>query len=216
MKRAHAFLLLVAAGVLLSSQSANASLVSSISQVTGAGAGTVTGTTADGGATVNLSIDVLQLHAPFNVLFGITGTGGNTVRFNVSLTNSATPATNIGNRIYQLVGSLVATTGGTLFGFSDTPAPTPWSQFSPAFDTIYIGGERGHSFELVPGAPAQSITFFADVFDSNGVGSFTLAFTANPEPETIVLASLVCLAFGWLYYRRRQVGFAHVNLTTTA
>ncbi len=67
--------------------------------------------------------------------------------------------------------------------------------------TAYLGGRYGgdFGFALDPGS-SETINFTL----GSRYNAFGLTFTANPEPETIVLASIVVAGFGALWYRRRQ------------
>ncbi|MFV0443185.1 MAG: PEP-CTERM sorting domain-containing protein [Planctomycetaceae bacterium] len=147
--------------------------------------------------TIDLSIDVLKIKQPFTLNFTRTGTGTHQLDFRITLRNSTTTPP---EPIYQLE---ITRSGAAGLSFLDVPAPKPWSDFNNTFDTLFVGGSGGHSFELLPLA-TTSTNFITFSMSSVLTSSFALTFTANPEPRTVVLSMLACVVFGWMIYRRRR------------
>jgi hypothetical protein len=217
--------LLLAAAVLLVGSNAEAGLVTSVSSsdntvalVTGVSSAAFTGAT--GAVTVDL--DVFQLHMPIQLTFNYAAdpTRPATTDYTVTLRvkNSVTAVgPNVDFNGFDLTNN--ATVGGDVLAAGlRFPSPITSNVFAvikPAGNNITggfrWGGLVGGGPRLAPATIATN-TFVYRVtwgnIDGISAGASTLNFTANPEPATLLLGSLVMAPAAWVVRRRRKAAAA--------
>jgi hypothetical protein len=215
--------LLLAAAALLVGSSAEAGLVTSVSS-SNAAVAQVTGVSSAvfGGATGSFTVDldVFQLHVPIQLTFNYaadpTLTRPATTDYTVTLRvkNSVTAVgQNLDFNGFDLTNN--ATVGGDVASAGlRFPAPITSNVFGvqkPAGNNIpggfRWGGLLGGGPRLAPAAIATNTFVYRVTWgnvDGFAAGSSALNFTANPEPATLLLGSLVMAPAAWVIRRRRK------------
>lgn len=215
---------LASVGVAISIASpANAGLITnvvssddSIAQITG-----VTNASYSGGGGINtgaveIDLDVKQLHLPVQLTFTYGARGDSPVITNYSVTlrvkNSVVDASQaLDFNGFDLVNTGIFSGGLTSAGLNPNVAITSnvfAAEYSGAYNItngFRWGGLLGGGTRLAPGATATTSFVYAVTYlGNNGAGTSALNFTANPEPATLLLGSLVLAPAAWVVRRRRK------------
>ena len=182
-----------------------------------------TGSGASNPNQVSLSLDVFAMGQPFVINFttsnGLVTTGpGAEYFFTVSVTNKlgdngvdpGDHGKEMGALDIHILGAAAGSGLATIPALFDSPAnPFPTSspsyavnQNSPTF--LRFGGNAGGG-GAIPYHTTGTFTFSIDIPQTtNFAGGFTLQFTANPEPGSLALCSLLCAPALSLLRRRRK------------
>ena len=168
-----------------------------------------------GSGAVTIDLNVFQLHTPIRLTinYGARGAGqfGADYAITLRVTNSITAiGPNLDFNGFDLTNNAAVTGGVSSAGlFAGAPIT------SNAFGVEYSGGLNipngfrwggllGGGPRLAPGATATNTFVYRVVWSSTSAGSSALNFTANPEPATFLLGSLVMAPAAWVIRRRRK------------
>jgi len=219
---------LVAAALLLVGSSAQAGLITTVTssnnavaQVTGVsptsysdGVGASPGFNIGSGA-VTIDLDVFELHTPIQLTFNYDSRGlgqfGADYAITLRVTNSVTA---VGPHL-DFNGFDLTNSGTVAGGVSSSGLLASAPITSNVFGVEYAGGLNitngfrwggllGGGPRLAPGATAVNTFVYRVVWAGTAAGSSTLNFTANPEPATLLLGSLVMAPAAWVIRRRRK------------
>lgn len=216
--------LLVAAALLVGSD-VEAGLVTNVTS-SNASAATVTSVTnaifSGSTGSVTIDLEVFKLHVPLQLKFdyGIRGADPGFTDYAVTL-NIKNSIADVGESLdfngFDLTNN--ASVGGDVLSAGVRfPAPITSNVFAvqkPAGNNIpggfRWGGLSGGGARLAPAAIATNTFVYRVTWgnvDGLSVGSSTLNFTANPEPATLLLGSLVMVPAAWVVRRRRKAAAA--------
>ncbi len=174
------------------------------------------GTFATNPNQVSFTLNVFQLNTPFFVDFTIgdgviTNNDLTEYAFAVTVNNMLTDGKEINGFDINLTS---ARAFPALVGFDkDTPVPVATGGTFPlAFETPNLTGSNLRFGGLsgggggIPIGTSQVLNFSVALADFGTIGmqSFTLQFTANPEPEAIFLGCFTLAIGGFFVYRRRK------------
>lgn len=170
--------------------------------------------------TISVDLDFLKAGGAIDIGFDVTSTDDTVDTHNYLVTvtsrNSITPSnTSLGFAMNGFDVLVVDPAGGPLAGLRNTPRPT-----SDKFAALPVvgnplagvggyrfGGFLGGGGEIYNGQSA--INTFTVRVAGDGAGltpnGFSLRFTANPEPTTLILGSLVMAPAAFALRRRRKV-----------
>lgn len=221
--------LLVASVAVLLGSSANAGLITSVTSSNNAVA-EVTGVSSEsysdgvgfppgfniGTGAVTIDLNVFELHTPIQLTFnyGARGAGqfGAGYAITLRVTNSVTAVgPDVDFNGFDLTNNGTVTGGVSSAGLAGLSPITSNVFAAEYFGGLNIpngfrwGGLLGGGPRLAPGATATN-TFVYNLTwgGATAAGSSALNFTANPEPTTLLLGSLVMAPAAWVVRRRRK------------
>jgi hypothetical protein len=169
-----------------------------------------------GSGAVTIDLNVFELHTPVQLTFNYdargTGQFGAAYAVTLRVTNSVTA---VGPDV-DFNGFDLTNNGSVSGGVSSSGLAGLSPITSDVFATEYSGGLNitngfrwggllGGGGRLAPGGTAVN-TFVYNLTwgGATAAGSSTLNFTANPEPTTLLLGSLVMAPAAWVIRRRRK------------
>lgn len=158
--------------------------------------------------TISIDLNVLKAHIAGTVGFKVTGSGVPGIE-SYTVTITTTNMVPTPGLVMSGFDVDVVTGGGQpLIGLSGTGTSDKFyvdnTQSLPA--GFRFGGLAGGGGQVLFGQTAISTTGldFADPFPVSGPKNFSLKFTANPEPATLLLASMALVPGGLALRRRRK------------
>lgn len=198
------------AGVLSSVSSAN----NSIAKVTSIGAVLTTPGSINTG-TVTIDLEVYKLNVPVQLDFVYSAGGADTLTdYTITLNVKnllAVPEQTLNFQGFDLVRNVNAGGAVVSSGIRPNIAPTSdtfWVENPGSFNItngFRWGGLSGGGARLAPGGTAINTFVYRVTFDgTTGAGTSALTFTANPEPTTLLLGSLVMGPAAYALRRRRK------------
>lgn len=224
---------LFASLVILLGSSAHAGLITSVTssnnavaQVTAVSGATYTDGSIGvpgffvGSGAVTIDLEVFQLHTPVQLTFNYGARGAGQIAANYAVTLRVKNSVSAIGPDVDFNG-FDLTNNGTISGgvnASGLAAATPIT--SNVFGVEYFGGLNisngfrwggllGGGPRLAPGATAtNNFGYVLTWAGSTVAGTSTLNFTANPEPATLLLGSLVMAPAAWVVRRRRKAAAA--------
>jgi len=214
---------LVAVMSLLVGSSAQAGLVSTVASSNNAVA-QVTGVTSQtynhvanglGTGTVTVDLNVFQMHVPIQLTFNYDARAIDPLTTDYTVTLRVTNSiANVGQSL-DLNGFDLTNNGIVSGGVGSAGLRGPVPITSDVFGVQYAGalnipsgfrwgGLNGGGTRLAPAATAVNTFVYRLSWADASAGSSTLNFTANPEPATLLLGSLVMAPAAWVIRRRRK------------
>lgn len=171
---------------------------------------------------IDIDLDILQLHSPFTLNFTATSDeasdivpgAGESYTVSVTTNNLASHPMNgfdvaSGGFSGNIAGNVSGPLSSNSFAIESQPA---------SFSFVRIGGLNGGGGQIVPGQSALSTLTLNLIQFTGALGSsspFSLTFTANPEPATMLLGSLIVVP-GVVAARRRRKLKADAKLAVLA
>jgi len=179
--------------------------------------------------TISIDVDFLKAGVPFSLGFNATGAGTilfpDSAVYTVTLTtkNSITPFnTGLGFAMNGFDLTVSDPPGSPIVAIDSLPSsPNPTSNSFAAITAgnplagvggFRFGGFNGGGGEIFNGQTATN-TFSLAVVSTAAASNqnFALNFTANPEPATLLLGSLVMIPAGFIARRRRKAALEVVK-----
>jgi hypothetical protein len=207
---------------LISSVTSSNNAVASVTSVSSTTYNHVANGTGTGTATIDL--EVFQLHVPIQLTINYDARGVLPDRTDYTITlRVKNSIANVGQSLdfngFDLTNGATDGLGAASAGIQGNVAPT-----SNVFSVLYSGavniaggfrwgGLSGGGARLAPGATATNTFVYRVNWASSAAGSSTLNFTANPEPATLLLGSLVLAPAVWVVRRRRKAAAAGLEAT---
>ena len=168
-----------------------------------------------GTGAITINLNVFQMHMPIQLTFDYAARAAD------PLSTDYTVILNVTNSIADVGQSLDLngfdlTNNGTVGGGVGSaglrgPAPITSNvfvvQYAGALNIpsgFRWGGLAGGGPRLAPGATASNTFKYRISWADATAGTSTLNFTANPEPATLLLGSLVMAPAAWVIRRRRK------------
>lgn len=215
---------LIAVALLLLGSSAQAGLITSVTssnlavaQVTGVSLQTYNHVASGlGTGAVTIDLNVLQMHVPIQLTFnyGARAADPLVTRYTVTLNVTNSIVGNVGQSLD--LNGFDLTNNGTVSGdVASAGLHAGTAITSNVFGVQYAGvlnipsgfrwgGLNGGGTRLAPAATATNTFAYQVSWGGTDTGSSTLNFTANPEPTTLLLGSLVMAPAAWVISRRRK------------
>ncbi len=208
---------LIAGGTAGTGTGVGGGLVGAVSITTGdEGGGDFTGAYGTNPNVVTMSLDVFELDSPFEVDFTVEdGTVGGINSTNYEFAVTVTNALTLGKEINGMDIELIVPGGVSVIFDIESPNAFASGAGSPlAFELpnlvdasshIRFGGLNGGGGGI-PFGGSQVLNFSiaaTEIAQFSGE-SFSLRFTANPEPEAIMLGCFTLALGGFFVYRRRN------------
>jgi hypothetical protein len=168
-----------------------------------------------GTGTATIDLEVFQLHVPIQLNINYDARGADPDRTDYTITlrvkNSVSAALNGHNMNgFDLTNGAADGLGAASAGLRGNVSPTSNVFAVEYFNATNIpggfrwGGLKGGGGRLAIGATADNTFVYRVNWASSAAGSSTLNFTANPEPATLLLGSLVLAPAAWVVRRRRK------------
>lgn len=175
------------------------------------------------GGSVTIDLDVKQLHVPVVLSFQIAAGGaasGGVLRDTTGLRTNYTLTLNVKNSIpasagidqldfkgFDLTTQLISQ-GSQQFLAAVSPTSNVFAVEYSGVRNIpggyRWGGLAGGGATLAPGGTAVNTVVWSITYDDQTAATAGLNFTANPEPATLLLGSLVMAPAAWVIRRRRR------------
>jgi hypothetical protein len=198
---------------LISTVTSSNNAVATVTSVSSATYNHVASGTGTGTATIDL--EVFQLHMPIQLTINYDARDPDPDRTDYTITlRVKNSIANVGQSLdfngFDLTNGAADGLGAASAGIRGNIAPT-----SNVFAVQYSGGVNiaggfrwgglaGGGGRLAPAATADNTFVYRVNWASTAAGSSTLNFTANPEPATLLLGSLVLAPAAWVVRRRRK------------
>jgi hypothetical protein len=200
------------AGLITNVTSSNAS----VAAVTGFSSATYNHVASGiGTGAVTIDLNVLQLHVPIQLTFDYAGRAADPAITDYTITLRVTNSiVNVGQSLdlngFDLTNNGTVT-GDVLSAGLRGAAPITSDVFGVQYagalnipSGFRWGGLNGGGTRLAPASTASNTFTYRVTWNGTAAGSSTVNFTANPEPATLLLGSLVLAPAAWVVRRRRK------------